>query len=82
MLRPTKHSHPDQTVINAALVILVRLRKVRIDSYSDLLSYAKKSIKGGEFLFLPALNFLFLTGVVEYRKKTDSIEFIVDNDSI
>lgn len=82
MLRPTKHSHPDQTVINAALIILVRLRKVRIDSYSDLLMHAKKSIKGGGFLFLPALNFLFLMGLIEYRPKTDSIEYIGSNDTI
>lgn len=82
MLRPTKHSHPDRTVINAALIILVRLRKVRIDSYSDLLMHTKKNIKGGGFLFLPALDFLFLMGLIEYRPKTDSIEYIGSNDTI
>jgi hypothetical protein len=33
MLRPTKHSHPDRTVINVALVLLARLKARRIDEY-------------------------------------------------
>ena len=62
MLSPTKHSHPDKTVIYAATRILSRLKKSRIDGYSDLLNYTKKSISGGNVLFLPALNILFLLG--------------------
>ncbi len=76
MLRPNKHSHPDRTVINVAMVILVKLKNIRIHSYSDLLSYVKKNVIGGDVLFLPALSFLFLVGLVEYRPKTDSIEYI------
>ena len=82
MLRPTKHSHPDRTVINVAMIILVKLKNLRIASYSDLLSYAKKNVIGGDMLFLPALNFLFLMGLVEYRPKTDSIEYISNNETI
>lgn len=76
MLRPSKHSHPDQTVINVALLILARLQKYRICEYGSLVSYAKKNVKGGDFLFLPALSFLYLLGLVEYRQKIDSIEYI------
>lgn len=82
MLRPTKHSHPDRTVINVAMIILVKLKNLRISSYSDLLSYAKKNVIGGDVLFLPALNFLFLMGLVDYRAKTDSIEYINNNETI
>ncbi|ABC33342.1 conserved hypothetical protein [Hahella chejuensis KCTC 2396] len=82
MLRPTKHSHPDRTVINVAMVVLVRLKDLRIANYSDLLSYAKKSVIGGDVLFLPALNFLFLMGLIEYRQKTDSIEYTKNNETI
>ena len=82
MLRPTKHSHPDRTVINVAMIVLMRLKNLRIANYSDLLSYAKKNVIGGDVLFLPALNFLFLMGLVEYRPKTDSIEYISDNETI
>ncbi|MEM6405057.1 MAG: ABC-three component system middle component 8 [Pseudomonadota bacterium] len=77
MLRPTKHSHPDRTVINVAMIVLVRLKKFRIVGYSDLLSFVKKKVSGGNVLFLPALDFLFIMGLVEYRPKTDSIEYIM-----
>lgn len=76
MLRPTKHSHPDRTVINVALLLMVRLRNRRIEEYDVLKRYAKKTVRGGDFLFLPALNFLFLLGLIEYRRKIDSIEYV------
>ena len=47
MLRPTKHSHPDRTVINASLLLLTRLKMRRIEEYDSLRKYMKKSITGG-----------------------------------
>jgi hypothetical protein len=82
MLRPTKHSHPDRTVVNVALLLLTRLRKRRLDGYSALRSYAKKAVAGGDVLFLPALNFLFLLGLIEYRPKTDAIEYVGPNEAV
>lgn len=82
MLRPTKHSHPDRTVVNVALLLLTRLRKRRLDGYSVLRSYAKKAVAGGDVLFLPALNFLFLLGLIEYRPKTDTIEYVGPNEAV
>ena len=82
MLRPTKHSHPDRTVVNVALLLLTRLRKRRLDGYGTLRSYAKKTVAGGDFLFLPALNFLFLVGLIEYRPKTDAIEYVGPNEAV
>lgn len=82
MLRPTKHSHPDRTVINAALLLLTRLKVKRVERYDDLRAYAKKVILGGDFLFLPALNFLFLFGLVEYRVKVDSFEYVGPNEAV
>ncbi len=82
MLRPTKHSHPDRTVVNVALLLLTRLRKRRLDSYSALRSYAKKAVAGGDVLYLPALNFLFLLGLIEYRPKTDAIEYVGPNEAV
>lgn len=76
MLRPTKHSHPDRTVVNVALLLLQHLRKRRFDRYGDLRTFAKKAVTGGDVLFLPALNFLFLLGLIEYRPKTDAIEYV------
>ncbi|WP_354004855.1 ABC-three component system middle component 8 [Ramlibacter albus] len=82
MLRPSKHSHPDRTVVNVALLLLARLRKRRLESYSEMKQFAKKAVAGGDVLFLPALNFLFLLGLVEYRPKTDAIEYVGPNEAV
>ena len=82
MLRPTKHSHPDRTVINVALLLLNRLQQRRLDDYGTLRQSAKKAVAGGDVLFLPALNFLFLLGLIEYRPKTDSIEYVGPNEAV
>jgi hypothetical protein len=71
MLRPSKHSHPDRTVINVALVLLARLKTRRLDEYDDLLKYARHAVSGGDVLFLPSLNFLFLNRI--------AIGFPIDN---
>ena len=82
MLRPTKHSHPDRTVVGIALVLLGRLKVRRLEEYDALRKHARKSIPGGDVLFLPALNFLFLLGLVEYRPKTDSLEYSGPNEAV
>jgi hypothetical protein len=82
MLRPTKHSHPDRTVINVSLLLLARLKLRRLDDYDSLRKYAKKIVVGGDVLFLPALNFLYLMGLVDYRPKTDAVEYVGPNEAI
>jgi hypothetical protein len=76
MLRPTKHSHPDKTTINVALLLLRKLMVCRVDDFQALLQYSKKEVVGGDYLFLPALNLLYLLGLIEYRPKTDAIEYV------
>jgi len=76
LLRPTKHSHPDRTVIYVSLKLLKKLKTQRLDEYDDLLNIAKTAIPGGETLFLPALSFLYLLGLIEYRPKTDAVEYV------
>ncbi len=75
MLKPSKHAHPDKTVIAVATVILRRLRSRRLDSFDSLRHYANEAAAGSSVLFLPALNLLFLLGLVEYRPKTDAFEY-------
>lgn len=82
MLRPSKHSHPDRTVINIALLMLVRLKALRIVDYEALLGYVRKGVAGGDVLFLPALNFLFLMGVVVYHPKNDAVEYVGPNEDL
>lgn len=82
MLRPSKHSHPDRTVINVSLLLLARLKARRVDEYDVLRTFAKKSVGGGDVLFLPSLNFLYLMGLIEYRPKTDAVEYVGPNEAI
>ncbi len=82
MLRPTKHSHPDRTIINMSRLLLTRLKTRRLEDYESLRKYAKKAVTGGEVLFLPALNFLYLLGLIEYRPKTDAVEYIGPNEAV
>lgn len=82
MLRPTKHSHPDRTVISMALLLLARVMMLRVEEYDALRKYAKKKVIGGDVLFLPALNFLYLLGLIEYRQKTDSLEYVGPNEAV
>ena len=82
MLRPSKHSHPDRTVINVALLLLARLRAQRLCEYDALLKYVRKAVIGGDVLFLPSLNFLYLMGVVEYHPKTDALEYVGPNEAL
>jgi hypothetical protein len=51
------------------------LRKKRLVKYDELKEQAKNYVRGGEILFLPTLNFLYLLGTVEYRQKNDSFEY-------
>ena len=82
MLRPTKHSHPDRTAVNVALLMLGRLKLRRVDDYDSLLTFIKKSVVGGDVLFLPALNFLYLLDLVDYHPKTDAVEYVGPNASV
>lgn len=82
MLRPTKHSHPDRTVMNVSLLLLSRLKSRRFDDYEVLRKFAKKNVVGGDVLFLPALNFLYLLGLIEYRPKTDAVEYVGPNETV
>jgi hypothetical protein len=63
-------------VINVALLLLARLKVRRLDDYGSLLKFTKKAVSGGDVLFLPALNFLYLVGLIEYRPKTDAVEYL------
>jgi hypothetical protein len=58
------------------VLLLARLKRLRLDEYDGLRKYAKKSVIGGDVLFLSALNFLYLLGLVEYRPKTDTVEYV------
>lgn len=75
-LLPTKHSHPDKTTIALAMIIVKRLKKVRIEQYDMLLDFLQKKNGDAKTLFLSSMNFLYLVGLIDYHKKTDSFEYV------
>jgi hypothetical protein len=60
----------------------MRLKTRRLDTYDDLRGYAKKTVRGSDALFLPALNFLYLLGLIDYRSKTDAVEYVGPNEAL
>ena len=76
MLHPSKHSHPDRTIINVSMIILARLKSRRVEAFDTLRQLVKKRISGGDVLFLPSVNLLFVLGLVDYRPKTDAFEYV------
>jgi len=82
MLRPSKHSHPDRTVIHVSALLLRRIKSNLVEGYDALKKFAKKTVVGGDVLFLPALNFLYLLGLIDYQAKTDAFEYRGPNEAI
>ena len=75
-IRPNKHSNPDQTVIGVAALLLKTLSKTGVEKYDDLVDLVDTKIEGGKYLLLPALNLLYLLGVIDYHKKSDAFEYV------
>jgi len=82
MLRPSKHAHPDRTVINVAVLLLARLKSRRLEGFDSLLKHARSSVAGGDVLFLPSLSFLYVMGLVTYHRTTDSFEYVGKNEAV
>jgi hypothetical protein len=82
MLRPSKHAHPDQTVVNVATILLKWLRARRVEEYESLRKHAGKAVRGGDTLYVPSLDLLYLLGLVAYRPKTDSFEYVGPNEAV
>jgi hypothetical protein len=53
-----------------------------VDDYDSLRKFTKNAVAGGDVLFLPALNFLYLLGLIDYRPKTDAVEYVGPNEAI
>lgn len=75
-IKPNKHSNPDQTMIGVAALILKTLSKSGVEKYDNLEELVDEKIDGGKYLFLPALNLLYLLGAVDYHKKADAFEYV------
>lgn len=76
LLLPNKNAHPDLTVLSVSAFLLEHLRKNRIGQYSDLYERLSKHESRAVTLFEPALETLYMLGLIEYHKKNDLVEYI------
>lgn len=76
LIRPSKHSHPDKTLVAISLLLFKRLKSRRTESFDSLRLYLKSTKPDCDAFFIPALNFLFLIGVLSYNSKNDAFEFL------
>ena len=56
--------------------MLKQLRKHRMVEYDALRNFLRSEIEGADALFIPALDVLFLLGLVEYRRKSDCFAYV------
>lgn len=78
VLLPNKHSHPDDTVLAAAYVLLRSLRNRRAVQFDELKNQLPSRNGSAEYLFMPAVSLLYLTGLVEYSAATDAFLYAGD----
>lgn len=78
MLLPTKHSHPDETVLATATVILRQLRRKQAIPFDELRAQIPSRHDSAEYLFAPALSVLYLVGLLEYNSSIDSFIYTGD----
>lgn len=76
MLRPNKHSDPQLTVLPVAGELLKKLRSKRSCAVADLRKHVEGIGADRIPLLEPSIAVLFLLGLVEYRRKTDSMEYV------
>jgi ABC-three component (ABC-3C) system Middle Component 8 len=76
MLSPRKHLNLDVSVLRISAILLRELSKRGVVELERLRAIVvRRTGADGELSFLPALNFLYLLGKVEYHLKNDTVEF-------
>ena len=77
MITPTKYMDLDLSVVRVTSLLIKLLTKNRVLKYGEVLEYLEtKAGNDAKHVFIPALDFLFLLGMIEYHLQTDSIEFV------
>lgn len=77
MITPTKYMDLDLSVVRVSSLIIKQFEKNKILGYSELFEYLVGKV--GEdirHVFVPALDFLYLLGMIDYHLQTDAIEFL------
>ena len=75
LLKPNKNANPDLTVMAVSYFLLKRIKKNRLETITELKLALLENDKSSTSLIEPALEFLFLLGIIEYHTKNDLIEY-------
>jgi hypothetical protein len=76
MLTPKKYLNLDVSVLRVSSLMLNELRKRKVIEFERLRAIVLKRVGGdGDLAFLPALNFIYLLGKVDYHLKNDTLEY-------
>lgn len=77
MIRPTKYLNLKTSVIHIATVMLAELQRVSFISLAELNELIQTRIsESARINFVSALNFLYLTGCIDYSEETDTIIYL------
>ena len=80
MIKPTKYTNIDLSVIGISAEIIKILNDDPIQKYNNILGkIISKMGKQAQEDFSLALSFLFLMGKIKYYQKEDVIEFLKNN---
>lgn len=78
MIKPHKYLDLKNCVISVSALMLKIMQENRIIKYDELFDYVIKANGDNvKYIFVPALDFLFLLGKIEYYQESDSLELIL-----
>jgi len=81
MIAPIKYMDLDLSVVRVSSIIIKLFEKNRIMEYSEVLEHLVGKVgEEVKHVFVPALDFLYLLGMIDYHLQTDSLEFLAKND--
>jgi len=77
MITPRKHMNLELSVINVSFFILEKIRKEREMELEQMILYLNMLLgEDVKIVFMNAMNFLFLIGKINFKKKEDKIIYI------
>jgi len=77
MIKPGKHLNLNVCVLRIAAIVLAHLQRYRVEGCTALLKAVQEAAgDDAEVWFLPAIDFLYLMGRVDYHSHTDTFEYL------
>jgi hypothetical protein len=78
MIRPTKYLNLKTCLLNVASIILLELKQFHALRLAELEDKVRVSVAdNARFNYIPALNFLFVAGIIDYDLETDSVYLLI-----